>query len=120
MLTLAGDSNSDLRIDAQGNLVLLTDQQALADKIDQRLKLFYQEWFLDTSRGVPYFQNILGDTVNSNVAAALISKEIQKEASVLNLTDVQFQLDNKTRQFVYKAIVKTIYGEIGINKNGTS
>lgn len=56
----------DLELDSDGDLVVDTDAHfttgmaAVAQGIRLRLQMFKGEWFLDLSRGVPYFTEILG------------------------------------------------------------
>jgi len=50
-----------MEIDANGELVVLTDLDALRQKTNQRLSLFKASWFLNKERGVPYIQDPFTD-----------------------------------------------------------
>lgn len=114
MFTLAVNDFNDIYVDVQGNLATASNLEALKQKIKQRLKLFYSEWFLDTTRGVPYFQNILGEDINQSLAAQIITTEIQKEQDVITVENVNFGLNDATRKFTYAANVTSVYGEIQV------
>lgn len=111
MFTLAVDENNDLYLDARGNIASVSNLEALRQKIRQRLKLFLSEWFLDTTRGVPYFQNILGEDINQSLAAQILTTEILKEPAVTQVKNVNFGLNDNTRQFKYSAQVDSLYGQ---------
>lgn len=53
-------STWDLCVDAAGNIAVAKAPYAVAQNAASAIKLFQGEYFYDTSRGVPYFQRILG------------------------------------------------------------
>lgn len=52
----------DLCLDAAGNLAIADDPYQRAQSVANALKLFSGELWYDTSRGVPYFAQILAHT----------------------------------------------------------
>lgn len=50
----------DLVEDAQGNIAVASNPYALAQDVASAVKLFKGECWYDTSRGIPYWQQILG------------------------------------------------------------
>ena len=50
----------DLVADANGNIAMATEPYALAQDAASAIKLFLGELWYDTSQGVPYFNQILG------------------------------------------------------------
>lgn len=52
----------DLCLDASGNIALATAPYALAQDVASAIKTFLGEVYYDTTLGVPYFQQILGQT----------------------------------------------------------
>lgn len=114
MLTIAVNESNDIYVDARGNLAMASDLEALRQKIKQRLKLFLSEWFLDTTRGVPYFQNILGEDINQSLAAQILTTEILKEPDVITVENVSFGLNDFTRNFTYAANVQTTFGALEV------
>ena len=106
--------NFPLSIDGHGDLVTVTGLEALRQKINQRLSLFKGSWFLDTTAGVPYFQEIIKKPVDPGLVASILNQEILKESEVLDIGEVEADFDPETRKFNYKATPKTIYGSIEV------
>lgn len=99
-----------LELDGNGELILITGLAALRQKIDQRLALFKDTWFLNTNRGVPYLQEIIKKPVDPGLVASILNAEILKETEVLSVGAVSADLDRETRKFTYGATITTIYG----------
>lgn len=60
--TLLLDTTSwDLALDTSGNIAVATAPYALAQDAASAIKLFSGELYYDTSQGVPYFSQILGE-----------------------------------------------------------
>lgn len=54
------DTN-DIEVDSDGRIQLLsTVQEAVKQRLSIKLRTFQNEWFLDTTFGIPYRQGILG------------------------------------------------------------
>ena len=97
-------------LDANGEWVVLSDLDALKQKINQRLTLFSGSWFLDINRGVPYLTEILTKPVDPGIVASILNSEILKESEVTEINNVTVDLNQETRNLIYSAEVKTIYG----------
>lgn len=50
----------DLMVDADGNIAVASEPYALAQDAASYIKLFQGELWYDTTRGIPYFSQILG------------------------------------------------------------
>lgn len=50
----------DLVLDAFGNIAMATVPYAFAQDVASAIKLFIGEAYYDTTRGIPYWENILG------------------------------------------------------------
>lgn len=62
MTTLCLDRTTwDLFLDTPGNIALASGPYALAQDAASAIKLFAGELYYDTSQGVPYFSQILGE-----------------------------------------------------------
>jgi hypothetical protein len=55
-------SRWDLVLDAAGNIAKAAPPYALAQDVASAIRLFLGELWYDTSRGVPYFEQVLGHT----------------------------------------------------------
>ena len=100
--------NKDLHINDNGLIVTVDKAAALLQKVHQRLLLFLGEWFLDTTRGVPYFENILGG-YNIEVIASIFTHEILKEKAVENVVNTEFSFDSIHRKLTYRCGIISEY-----------
>jgi hypothetical protein len=50
----------DLTVDAFGNIAMASPPYALAQDVASAVKLFQGELWFDTTKGIPYFRDILG------------------------------------------------------------
>lgn len=61
MDTLLLDTGTwDLCLDANGNIALATEPYSIAQDVASAVKLFSGELWYDTTKGIPYFESILG------------------------------------------------------------
>ena len=99
-----------IELDANGEIVVLEDLEALRLKVNERLSLFKGTWILDVNAGVPYLQDIMKKPVDPGMAASILNNEILKEEEVTSIGEVETDLDPDTRVFTYTATINTIYG----------
>lgn len=59
---------------------------SVAQRLVMRLKTFKGEWFMDTTHGFPYFQEVIGKKINKEQVDNIYRREILKERGVKNLT----------------------------------
>lgn len=90
------DSDGDIDI-TEGKLSLTTGLEATAQRISQRLKLYFGEWFLDKTRGVPWIQQVFVKNPNPTIVDAIIKREIIAEPQVIELQQFELDLDTSTR-----------------------
>lgn len=61
MNTLLLDRDAwDLVLDAAGNIAMASNPYAVAQDVASAIKLFKGELFYDTSKGMPYWEDVLG------------------------------------------------------------
>ena len=99
----------DLQISTNGIIGIISNKEQLAQKLTQRFKLFFAEWFLDTTIGVPYFGNILGEHANNDIIVQILTDEILKESEVTDVININSSFIN--RKFTYDADIISIYGD---------
>lgn len=66
----------DMVIDSYGNIAMAEPPYSLAQDVASALKLFLGELWYDTTKGVPYFQDILGQVP----PISLITGHLEKAA----------------------------------------
>lgn len=94
------------QIVTSGSKMFVTGKEEVAQNIVTRLKWFYGEAFLDSNRGTPWFQSILGKSTGRERESAL-KKAILETNGVDKL--LGFQLAQENRTITVTASVLTIY-----------
>lgn len=91
------DTNGDIDI-TEGKFTLTTGLDAIKQHLKQRLKLFYGEWFLDITKGIPYFQHILNKNPNPIVVDAVLKRTIIETPGILELLEFDLNIDSENRE----------------------
>ena len=85
--------------------------QSRVDVVAQRLRIrlltFREEWFLDTSYGVPYFQSILGRKIKKSAVDLIFQREILAENGVKELTFFESTFENRKYSLSFRVKVTT-------------
>lgn len=85
--------NSENDID-WNNLVFTEDNvESVAQKIRIRLRTYFGEWFVNTSIGVPYFQEILKKGVSKDYVDTIFLDIIRATEGVLRVTEYISEID---------------------------
>lgn len=88
---------------------LVNSKQAVAQKINTRLKLWEREWFVDLTKGTPYFSQALGERSSRN-PDAVIKQRILGTLNVTAITAYSSSFDPTTRKLTIAASVDTPFG----------
>lgn len=114
-LTRIMDSNDDMTF-GQGLQNFATGAQACAQNVVTRLRTFMGEWFLDTSFGTPWHQDILIKPENRPLAEADLKSVILGTVGINSI--LSFSFTQKGREATVQVSVDTLYGTIeGIQVN---
>lgn len=113
MIGIGIDSNTnDVHFDEVGNLVMVHDADAVAEHVMQRVKTYEGEWFLDTSAGIPWLQDIIANGYDPALGEALIKAEVHDTKGVLDIEEFNVSFNNSIRVVTFQTIgVTTIYDE---------
>ncbi len=76
---------TDLYLDENNNLAMVTKAEAIGQHVRQRTKLFQGEWFLDKIAGVPWIQQLLGRPYNPGIAEAVVNTVVSETAVVTEI-----------------------------------
>jgi len=80
-------SDGDLLFEDGKFTLLTTIQEAVRQRIQIRLQTFLGEYFLDTSVGLPYRQQIFNKGLSKVEVDALFIREINKDTDVIQVID---------------------------------
>lgn len=98
----------DLLLDSDTNDIIFVNGQCpvtqrLTDVVAQRLKItlytFLGEWFLDTSIGVPYFQQIFGKVRSKSTIDLIFQRVIANDPDVIEILSFESDLAASTRGY---------------------
>jgi len=89
-------TDHDLNV-IDNDLVVLTGLDAKVQKLKQEYKMFLGEWFLNTSKGVPYIQKIFTKQVNVSEVDAILKNVILDSEDVIELISFDLQLNSDRR-----------------------
>jgi hypothetical protein len=91
---------------------IVEDRAAVGQHIRHRLRTFLGEWVLDTSVGVPYFQEIFVKGVPLSTVQALLKRAIVRSPKVTQLLGFALDYDNATREARVEFVADTEYGRL--------
>lgn len=106
----------------EGQNNFISDVDAVAQIIAQRLKLLQDEWWEDKSLGVPLWQSIAGfagQGNNPNAISLILQAQILKVPFVTAIRNMQASYDPNTRNFTFAAVVDTQFGSIAVSNQPT-
>lgn len=109
---IALDPNTDRFIIKNGDLVLTQKADAVAQFIKQRLRTFLGEWFLDTTIGVPYYQEILKKNPSPVTVASILKREIMNTDGVIELKGFGMTFDAKNRKVSVTPDIQSVDGPV--------
>lgn len=99
-----------------GDLVIINEVDYLQQKIGIKLKFFYQEWFLDTTKGVDYFGMVFIKNPNLNAIDNMIKITILEIEEIIELLEYTSSYNIPSRILSINFKVNTIYGEISFQQ----
>lgn len=91
----------------------------LRQKIEVKLRFFYQEWFLDTSKGVDYYGMLFVKNPDINAIDNMIKITVLEIEEVLSMLSYQSSYNAALRTMNINFKVNSIYGEISYQKEFT-
>jgi hypothetical protein len=108
----------DIAIDKDGKFVRtnfgFTMTSSIIDWVVQKLRVklrtFLGEWYLDTTRGLPYFK-VLEKNPNTKILEAAIKQSILEEEEVQEITQFSMTYDNSKRTLKPNFSVRVSTGE---------
>jgi len=111
MKDLKLDSEGDLLFDGKNFYTTETTDESLAQRIKIKLRLFQGEWLLDTSIGMPWFQEVLGKKVSKAQVDSLIRNRVNDTDGVDEILEFESSVDGTSR--VYSITKLTIRDQDG-------
>jgi len=104
-------ASHDLRV-YHGDLQIVRDVPAIRQEADMRMQFFLEEWFLDKTAGIPYFQNVLVKAPNLAAIRTVFRDEILNTAGIRSLTKLELDFNASTRKLTVTWSATTDLGEL--------
>ncbi|MCK9435580.1 MAG: hypothetical protein M0Q12_00060 [Synergistaceae bacterium] len=128
ILTLALDPDSGdilLDEDEEGNPIgggyVYEDADTIVQMLKCRLQMFYGTWFLDTTAGVPYYEDILGKDANkpdpTRINAVLVDTILDTPGVIAFSNAIEYDYNSSTRKLSFSFEVKSIFGLISLDSS---
>jgi hypothetical protein len=93
----------------------ISDAEAVAQIIRQRLLLFQGEWWEDRTLGTPMFQKILGSSRSIDAVTAIVKDEILDAPYVTGVTNLSVSYSSESRSFKFSGQAQTPFGPVTIS-----
>lgn len=103
--------NHDLII-KDSDFILIGDAARVAQQIKIKLKFFLGEWFLRTTDGVPYLENILVKNPNLTHVRSIFRQQISSVDDVIAVNALNISLNSQKRELTVNFEAQTNYGLI--------
>ena len=101
MKTVKTTSDGYLHIE-DGKVVFLYDIDAVAQNIYQTLRLFKGEFFLDTTKGIPYKQTIFKKSTSVEYISSIFESAISRVNGVISIEKFEYDYSSITREFIIR------------------
>ena len=87
----------DLDINPEGDLLLIDNAERIGQQIKITLQFWFQEWFLDTTQGIPYLEYICIKNPNLQHIRQIFREAIQSVPDVDSVTELTLSVNAKER-----------------------
>lgn len=112
-IAFGSNENNDLYLDANGNLAIVSNLNAVLQGCEQAVKTQLGELVLQTTLGVPYFDAVYTGVPNINAFNAAIRSAITSIPGVVQVVSLDIEQNGDVLN--YTAQIETEYGAGAIN-----
>jgi len=110
------DSDTHDLVYSSGNFQMVRNLDERIQKVKQRYLEFFGEWFLDNTRGVPYFQFIFVKNSNIDLVNSTLMDVALSVPGILQLNSFALDYDDLSRQLTATLDATSTDGDItGLN-----
>lgn len=104
------DENGDFAV-RNGDFYFVEGVDATIQFLNQRLRLFLAEWFLDETKGIPYFDEVFIKNPNPIVLDSIFKTTIIETPGVLELLVFNMDIDSARRKLTVSGRIRALDGE---------
>lgn len=95
---------------AGGDLVMIADAQATRQRLEQKLRLWRGEWFLNINAGFPWLQDVLAQQPRPEVLRSLVSDLVTRDPGVKAMPRLELSFEGVDRRLRIKFDATLING----------
>lgn len=107
--------NHDIAI-SRYDLNIVDGDDAIAQRLKIRLKLYLNSWFLDRSAGLPYYEAVLHKRPDRRYLENLFKVAIKTTPGVLEILDFTLDFEASARVLIVRFTVSTAEGEVSMSE----
>lgn len=105
------DADGDIDL-TDGNMTLVTDDDAIVQQITIRLQLLLGEWFLDKRVGMPLFEDVFKKNPDLTRVRSIYRQTILTTPGIASFEEFTLVVDGATRTLSVDFIARKTDGEI--------
>lgn len=94
------------------DVVFVSGNEATRQRLEQKFKLFFGEWFLDVTAGVRWFEDYLGKRPRPETLQFLLRSVVERDPGIKRLLSASFDLNKTTRELTIQFSALSVTGEI--------
>ena len=95
---------------SNGSFARVTGSNEVTQRVKVALWHYQGEYFLDTTQGVPYYQDILGAKTSASVLGVILRRQILLVPNVLRVSAFSINYNNATRQADFDCVIEVARG----------
>jgi hypothetical protein len=113
MSDLLQTTTGDLQV-TNNALIIIEGITEIQQRVTQRLRTFYGEWFLNNTIGIKYFQEILKKSPNATLRDRIFKDEINGTPGIIGIESYLFAENRQARTGALTFRAKTISGNLEV------
>ena len=106
----------DISLDASGNLEVATEVEDVRQRVVERLRYWFGEWFLAQRDGIPYKTAVFPYRLPTTLIETMIVSEAAKVEGVREISESSTSIDPDTRVLTITMRGKSDYGNFSISQ----
>ena len=117
-MALLSTDRLDRRLDADGDIYVgpngsegISGIDGVAQLVVIALRLFKEEWFLNLDKGMPWFQEILGEKLNEPLIRRRINEVVLAVPGVVSIVSLTLKFTGTLRSLAISLTVRTAFGD---------
>lgn len=107
------DTGGDIKFE-DGDLVISTETQTIANNARIRLLTILAEWYFNYTLGLDWFDELFTPATTYDQKVSILKSEILKDPEIVSVQSFQLAIDPVTRSAEISFVANTIYSPIKI------